>query len=103
MRRRKVSLSLPLLMRELSDQADRARHYVLRTLFATGLLFLGFVYLTELVGVAASQGNIISLGNGPAIFNRIIELEALGVLVFLPAMTCGAIAGEKSATRSPSC
>lgn len=94
MRRRRISLGLPLLMRELSDQAGRARHYVLRTVFATVLLLLGYLYLRELLW-GGNQIGIRSLGNGPALFNRVISLEAFGILIFLPAMTCGAIAGEK--------
>ncbi len=95
MRRRRVSLGLPLLMRELSDQSGRARHYLLRTVFATVLLLLGFLYLSDLLARGGNLGGFASLGNGPALFNRIIGLEAFGILIFLPAMTCGAIAGEK--------
>ena len=84
MRRRKVSFSLPLLARELSDQADRARHYVVRTLFATGLLFLGFVYLTRIGPNRSEPENIISLETVRRLFNQVIELEAFGILRIHP-------------------
>jgi ABC-type transport system involved in multi-copper enzyme maturation permease subunit len=95
MRRPRVSIGLPLLMRELAEQASRGRHYVLRTVFATVLLVLGFLYLGDLLAFGGNQGGMWSLGNGPALFNRVIYIETFGILIFLPAMTCGAIAGEK--------
>jgi ABC-type transport system involved in multi-copper enzyme maturation permease subunit len=82
-------------MRELSDQSGRARHYVLRTAFATVLLLLGFLFLRDLLVAGGNQGSFASLGNGPALFHRVVGLEAFAILLFLPAMTCGAIAGEK--------
>jgi ABC-type transport system involved in multi-copper enzyme maturation permease subunit len=95
MSRSRVSLGLPLLMRELTEQATRGRHYVLRTLFATLLLILGVIYLGDQLASGGNQGSMWSLGNGPNLFNRVILIEAFGILIFLPAMTCGAIAGEK--------
>jgi ABC-type transport system involved in multi-copper enzyme maturation permease subunit len=95
MRRPRVSLGLPLLMRELTEQSSRGRHYVLRTLFATVLLLLGYLFLSDLLASGGNQGGMWSLGNGPELFDLVVELEALGILIFLPAMTCGAIAGEK--------
>lgn len=95
MRRPRVSLGLPLLMRELAEQSTRGRHYVLRTLFATVLLLLGYLYVGDLLAFGGNQGGMWSLGNGRALFDRVVMLEALGILIFLPAMTCGAIAGEK--------
>jgi ABC-type transport system involved in multi-copper enzyme maturation permease subunit len=95
MKRPRVAIGLPLLMRELAEQASHGRHYVLRTLFATVLLVLGFLYLGDLLAFGGNQGGMWSLGNGPSLFNRVVLLEAFGILIFLPAMTCGAIAGEK--------
>jgi ABC-type transport system involved in multi-copper enzyme maturation permease subunit len=82
-------------MRELTDQSGRARHYVLRTTFAAVLLLLGFLYLRYLSAARGTSGSLASLGKGPALFNGVVGLETLGILLLLPAMTCGAIAGEK--------
>jgi|HubBroStandDraft_6_1064221.scaffolds.fasta_scaffold25881_3 ABC-type transport system involved in multi-copper enzyme maturation permease subunit len=95
MRRRRITLGLPLLMRELSDQASRGRHYVLRTVLATVLMVLGYVFLTGLLNEGNDRGAVGSLGNGPRLFDRIVYLEWFGILLFLPALTCGAIAAEK--------
>src|ERR1700685_4339301 len=95
MKRRWPQFGLPLLMRELGDQSSRARHYVLRTAFAGVLLLLGFLYLSDLSETSVSPGGFVTLGNGPALFDRVVYLEGLGIVLFLPAMTCGAIAGEK--------
>jgi hypothetical protein len=89
--RRRRPFGLPLLIRELSDQAGRLRHYVLRTAVATFLSLLGFLYFWD---VLADQGPA-SLGTGPILFEGIVGVEACCILIFVPAMTCGAIAGEK--------
>src|SRR5579871_6564953 len=94
-RRRTFSLGLPLLARELSEQAAKGRHYLLRTLFATILFLLGYSYLSELLAPGRIFGSFASLGQGRLLFDRIVGLESLGLLIFLPGMTAGAIAGEK--------
>jgi hypothetical protein len=58
MRRLRVSLGLPLLMRELAEQSSRGRHYVLRTLFATVLLLLGYLFLSDLLASGGNQGGM---------------------------------------------
>ncbi len=35
------------------------------------------------------------LGRGPCLSTRVVEPQTFLILIFLPAMTCGAIAGEK--------
>jgi ABC-type transport system involved in multi-copper enzyme maturation permease subunit len=94
-RRRRISFDLPLLTRELSDQAGRVGHYVLRSFLATILLLVGFFYLAALINSGDRFRGFTSLGNGPVLFNGILELEFAGILIFVPALTCGAIAGEK--------
>jgi hypothetical protein len=41
------------------------------------------------------MGGLAGLGSGPRLFNTVVGLELLAILVFVPALTCGAIAGEK--------
>lgn len=91
-RRRQRSFGLPLLTRDLARQASQARHYVFRTAFATVLLTLGYFYLS---GLVAEQNGLAGLGSGPRLFNTLVALEIVAILVFVPALTCGAIAGEK--------
>jgi ABC-type transport system involved in multi-copper enzyme maturation permease subunit len=94
-RRRPGSIGLPLLTRDLTKQAGQARHYVFRTAFATVLLTLGFLYLRRLLAEQSALGPLAALGSGPQLFNTVVFLEAFAILVFVPALSCGAIAGEK--------
>ncbi len=94
-RRRRVSLGLPLLTRELTRQSSQVRHYVFRTLLATLLLALGYLYLRGLLTEGGAMGGLAALGSGPWLFNTVVGLELLAIVVFVPALTCGAIAGEK--------
>lgn len=94
MRFRRPQFGLPLLARDLTDQANRARHYILRSAYAGFVFVLGFLYLRDLLLQAGSSGPM-SLGVGRELFDRIYNLQLIAVLVFLPALTCGAIAGEK--------
>jgi hypothetical protein len=94
-RRRQLSLGLPLLARELTRQSSQVRHYAFRTVLATVLLTLGFLYLIGLLTEPGALGQLAGLGSGPRLFNTVAGLELAAILIFVPALTCGAIAGEK--------
>jgi ABC-type transport system involved in multi-copper enzyme maturation permease subunit len=94
-RRRQLSFGLPLLARELTRQSSQARHYVFRTILAAVLLAVGYLYLAGLLEAGRALGRMAGLGSGPRLFNTVAGLELLAILVFVPALTCGAIAGEK--------
>jgi ABC-type transport system involved in multi-copper enzyme maturation permease subunit len=94
-RRRRAALGLPLLMRDLTKQASRLRHYAFRTMFAAVLLGLGFLYLQGLLAQSGRIGGLAALGSGPELFNSVVAFETCAILIFVPALTCGAIAGEK--------
>ena len=94
MKRRVSRLGLPLLARELNEQAGRRRTYVLRLLYGTLLFLLAFwQFERTLAGVGP---NIFSaLGTGAQMFRQVMLIQFLGILLFLPALVCGAITSEK--------
>ncbi|WP_299464344.1 ABC transporter permease subunit [uncultured Gimesia sp.] len=90
----KFQFSLPLLAKELTEQANRRRTYIIRTIYA--LLFLGcvgFIYIDQL---SRLQNNPMAiLGRGRQIFESMIYLQFTAIYLFLPAITCSVITQEK--------
>jgi hypothetical protein len=94
MKRPRLRFGLPLLSRELAEQASHARHYVLRCLCAIVMFGLCFFALRDLL-VADQAAGMMSLGRGLVLVDSVTRTQAVLILLFLPAITCGAIAGEK--------
>lgn len=83
--------SLPLLTRELTERAAQGRTYVMRTLYAV-LLFALFLF--AYVGIS-HRPNLTGLGLGKPLLFRMTALQFAGIFIFLPAIMCGSIAGER--------
>lgn len=104
-RRAAARLSLPLLARELTEQAAQRRTYVLRVVY--GLLLFGLVLL--MAGVTSRQwarhartyDPMALVGIGQSLFYLLVALQFAGTFVLLPAMMCGAIAREKETGSLP--
>ncbi|HAA51394.1 MAG TPA: hypothetical protein DCE43_16875 [Planctomycetaceae bacterium] len=94
MSRRWPQMGLPLLTKELIEQAARKRTYVVRLVYASLLFVLAFWQFTSILSSNGSNSLAI-LGSGTDMFHRVIELQSLGILLFLPALACGAITSEK--------
>ena len=85
---------LPLLGKELLEQAARKRTYVVRVLYA-GLLFCAsflFFHDTLRTGVASS---LAVLGKGNELLTTLVWLQFAGICLFTPALTCGVLTQEK--------
>jgi len=94
MSRRWPQLGLPLLTKELIEQSARRRTYFVRLLYAS-LLFLLAYWQFSAILTSSGSNNLAMLGTGADMFNRVVELQFLGILLFLPALACGAITSEK--------
>jgi ABC-type transport system involved in multi-copper enzyme maturation permease subunit len=94
MKKRRPQFGLPLLSRELAEQASHARHYVLRCLCATAIFGWCFFALRDVL-VTDQTAGMMSLGRGSVLVSSITQTQGFMILLFLPAITCGAIAGEK--------
>ncbi|MBN1808991.1 MAG: hypothetical protein JW909_07965 [Planctomycetes bacterium] len=92
--------SLPLFMREITEQANRPRTYILRTAYA--MLFMGIFAAYYLAETAhGGGGSSASLGMGRRLGMSIIILHTIGIILFLPSMTAGAITSERESGSLP--
>lgn len=87
-------LGLPLLAKELSEQAARRRTYVVRVVYASLLFLFGFLIYQSLIG-SRSANPFAVLGHGRNLFDQIVMMQFVGIYLFMPAMTCGVVTGEK--------
>ena len=84
-------LGMPLLAKELTEQAARKRTYIVRFLY-TAILFSAGLFI--IYGRGAS-GGVAKLGEGQEMFNQMFRLQLAAILLVLPATCAGAFAGEK--------
>ena len=89
-----IQIGLPLLGRELVEQAMRLQTYVIRVVYA-GLLFLIAYCLFYDLLRNASAGIFAVLGRGRPMFNTLLGLQFAGIYIFMPALGASAIAVEK--------
>lgn len=85
---------LPLLTRELTEQAARRRTFVLRTVYAAILYFCAVWLMLQKLGGWSTEA-FSFLGQGEGIFRDVAILQFIGIYLFLPAMTCGVLTSEK--------
>ena len=88
------NLGLPLLTKELVEQAARRRTYVLRVIYAMMLFIAGFAFYYQIMA-RYSHSPFAMLGHGFELYQSIAMLQFAGIYLFMPAMTCGVISGEK--------
>ena len=90
------TFGLPLLGKELVEQAARKRTYITRAIYAT-LLFAGFglCYATTKISYFGPGSWVAMLGRGRMMFEYLTILQFLGIYLFLPAMMAGVITTEK--------
>lgn len=86
--------SLPLLARELTEQAARRRTFVIRTVYAAVLYGLAGFYLYERMSHAGFSIDDL-LGSGGEFLARFTGFQLAGVYLLLPAITCGVMTSEK--------
>jgi hypothetical protein len=85
---------LPLLMKELYEQAARRRTYVVRVVYASLLFLFGLLLYYSTVGGRSSDPFAL-LGYGRQFFITIVMMQFMGIYLFMPAMTCGVVTSEK--------
>jgi hypothetical protein len=87
-------LGLPLLGKELIEQAARKRTYIVRVLYAALLFLAAYLFFYETLRVNAA-GSLAVLGRGRDMFETLVGLQFAGIYFFMPAMTCGVLTQEK--------
>ena len=85
--------SFPLLIKELVEQAERKRTYVLRTVYAVMLFTFSGLMLYNMFKHTLDPFTV--LGSGKQILMFVIAMQFFGIYIFLPVLMSGAIAQEK--------
>ena len=90
-----VSLSFPLLAKELLEGSARARTYWIRSVYALAMFAaFGVCHLVQL-GQRGSSAGLGMLGRGGELFDALIVAQLAGVWLVMPALCAGAFAREK--------
>jgi ABC-type transport system involved in multi-copper enzyme maturation permease subunit len=87
-------IGLPLLTKELLEQAARRRTYVIRVLYAVLLFLLAFLMFYDILD-RQTQSAFAVLGRGREMFDALLTLQFAGVYLFMPTITCGVLTQEK--------
>lgn len=86
----------PLFLRELHEQSARARTYVARVIYALALYGIALWQASDQLNAVRAYGSGVQvLGSGGRIFQTIVGWQYAGVLLVMPVITAGAIAGER--------
>ena len=85
---------LPLLAKELVEQAARRRTYTVRVAYACMLFAASALFYLEIASRGMSNPFAV-LGQGRQIFEAVVYLQFMGIYAFMPAITCGIITLEK--------
>ena len=86
--------SLPLLTKELIEQANNKRTYILRVVYAVVLFGAALWAYSDLNNGGASAG-LVNFGKGRAFFQMLVNVQTFAIILLLPAITCGALTVEK--------
>lgn len=87
-------LSLPLLTKELIEQAQSKRTYVLRVVYAVVLYGFALFQYSGIGRVGASAG-LMNFGRGHDLFGQLVGIQGALIFLLLPAITSGALTVEK--------
>jgi ABC-type transport system involved in multi-copper enzyme maturation permease subunit len=94
MRVRGLAPGLPLLAKELAEQAARRRTYVIRGAYALLLCgFTLFLFWDSVYRDATGPSDIFY--HGPELFDQLLLIQLTGIYLFMPALMSGVICGEK--------
>ena len=85
---------LPLLAKELNEQAARKRTYIVRFAYAA-LLFVGACGLFYGNFLQGGNGSARGLGQGKLMFEKLVKIQFVGIYLFVPAISCSCLAAEK--------
>ncbi len=87
-------IELPLLAKELNEQAVQKRTYLIRFLYA-GVLFTAGCGLFYGDFLREGEGSTGGLGQGKGMFEQLVRLQFWSIYLLLPAICCGCLTVEK--------
>lgn len=85
-------ISLPLLAKELIEQAARRRTYIIRVIYA---LVLFVIVVTFLFDYNYHRSPLRMLGRGRYLLETMVIAQFVGIYLLLPAACCGLLTQEK--------
>ena len=86
---------LPLLTRDLREQAARPRTYVIRVAYTALIAAIVFWNAGEIFEFFSEGLTVMDLGRGREIFDQIVLWQLAGIVLVGPVISAGAIAEEK--------
>ena len=86
---------LPLLTRELIEQAGKIRTYGFRVVYTLALFLICGIFIYAEIYSRGTMDPFRILGQGRQPFIVLLVVQFFTVYIFLPAVACGTIAGEK--------
>lgn len=85
---------LSLTTREFREQSARKRTYIVRAIYA--LLAFGAAYSVSYEMIDRyDPNNFEAMGYGQELFSVLINIQFVGIYLFMPAMTCSLLTSEK--------
>ncbi|WP_373651368.1 ABC transporter permease subunit [Schlesneria sp. DSM 10557] len=87
-------VSLPLLTKELIEQSQNKRTYLLRVVYAVilyGIALWQYQSFTQGGGTAS----LMNMGQGRGLSAQLMMIQQLAILILVPAIACGAVTVEK--------
>lgn len=85
--------SLPLFSKELIEQSNRRRTFVIRTAYA--LLFYFFMFWMLWDELGWNSNSLAMLGRGRELFTTLRTIQFFAIYAFLPGLACGVLTAEK--------
>ena len=92
---------LPLLSRELIEQAGKVRTYGFRVIYTLALFITAGIYIYSESYRNGQVDPFRILGRGDEFLTIVLVIQFFTVYIFLPAIACGAISGEKERQTLP--
>lgn len=89
-----VLFGLPLLTKDLIEQAAHRRTYILRVVYAV-VLYGAALWIYADISGGGSQAEVLSRGRGRQMFQTLVAVQLAAVIILLPAISSGAITSEK--------
>lgn len=89
-----ISFGLPLLTKDLIEQAAHRRTYILRVVYAA-VLYGAALWIYADISGGGSQAEVLSRGQGRQMFQTLVAVQLAAVIILLPAISSGAITSEK--------
>ena len=88
-----ISFGLPLLTKDLIEQAAHRRTYILRVVYAA-VLYGAALWIYADISGGGSQAEVLSRGQGRQMFQTLVAVQLAAVSILLPAISSGAITSE---------